>query len=122
MSVTPANAAVWFEFPVTDLEKSMSFYNRVFDTELMLQEQGPNPLAIFPTEPGGVGGHLYPGKPPARGTGPTVHLMVPDSVEAGMERVTANGGKVVTPVIEIPAGRFAYCEDLDGNSFGLFSR
>jgi predicted enzyme related to lactoylglutathione lyase len=28
---------------------------------------------------------------------------------------------VVSPVIAIPAGRFAYCEDPDGNSFGLFA-
>ena len=32
----------------------------------------------------------------------------------------ANGGEVVSPIITIPAGRFAYCLDPDGNSFGLF--
>jgi predicted enzyme related to lactoylglutathione lyase len=37
-----------------------------------------------------------------------------------MERVTANGGQVVSPVVQIPSGRFAYCLDPDGNSFGLF--
>ena len=37
-----------------------------------------------------------------------------------MQRVTDNGGKVVSPVITIPAGSFAYCADPDGNSFGLF--
>jgi predicted enzyme related to lactoylglutathione lyase len=37
-----------------------------------------------------------------------------------MERVTGNGGRIVSPVIEIPAGRFTYCLDPDGNSFGLF--
>lgn len=122
MSVTPQNAAVWFEFPVTDLDKSAAFYNAVFDTVLVRQEMGPNPVAMFPTAPDGVGGHLYPGKPPARGAGATVHLATPDTVEAALERVTAAGGAVVSPVIEIPAGRFAYCEDLDGNSFGVFGR
>ena len=38
-----------------------------------------------------------------------------------MQRVTENGGTVVSPVIEIPAGRFAYCLDPDGNSIGLFN-
>jgi predicted enzyme related to lactoylglutathione lyase len=41
-------------------------------------------------------------------------------IEAAMERVTGNGGRIVSPVIEIPAGRFTYCLDPDGNSFGLF--
>lgn len=122
MSAIPQNAAVWFELPVTDLDRSTAFYNAVFATDLTREDMGPNPVAMFPTEPGGVGGHLYPGKPAARGTGPTVHLASPDSVEAALERVTAEGGTVVTPVIEIPAGRFAYCEDPDGNSFGVFTR
>ena len=52
--------------------------------------------------------------------GPTIHLAVAEPIEEAMERVTENGGKVVSPVIQIPAGRFAYCLDPDGNSFGLF--
>ncbi len=38
-----------------------------------------------------------------------------------MARVFDSGGEVVSPVIDIPAGRFAYCLDPDGNSFGLFA-
>jgi hypothetical protein len=37
-----------------------------------------------------------------------------------MDRVTENKGQVVSDIISIPAGRFAYCLDQDGNSFGLF--
>ncbi len=54
------------------------------------------------------------------GTGNTLHLAVPDSVEETAKRVTAAGGQVVSPVIEIPPGRFAYCHDPDGNSIALF--
>ena len=67
-----------------------------------------------------VAGHLYPGKPAAHGTGTTIHLAVAD-LEDGLERVKTNGGEVVSPIITIPAGRFAYCVDPDGNSFGLFN-
>ena len=116
----PANAAVWFEIPVTDMKRSMAFYGSVLGNELRLDETGPNPMAIFPaaTE-NAVAGHLYPGKP-AQGCGPTIHLAVAAPLEAAMQRVTDNGGKVVSPVITIPAGSFAYCADPDGNSFGLF--
>ena len=78
-------------------------------------------MAIFAArDDSSVSGHLYPGKPAAAGTGATVHLAVAAPLEAAMERVTAHGGQVVSPIISIPAGRFVYCVDPDGNSFGLF--
>jgi predicted enzyme related to lactoylglutathione lyase len=36
------------------------------------------------------------------------------------DKSKANGGEVVSPIISIAAGRFAYCLDRDGNSFGLY--
>jgi len=37
-----------------------------------------------------------------------------------MARCDDAGCKVVSPIVEIPPGRFAYARDLDGNSLGLF--
>lgn len=120
--MTPANVACWFELPVSDLKRAANFYNQVLKTELRPQQMGPNVTAVFPTaDNNGVGGHLYEGKTPPKGTGPTVHLVAPDKLEDAMARVFDNGGEVVSPVVEIPAGRFAYCLDPDGNSFGLFT-
>lgn len=119
----PAHAVVWFEIPVTDMEKAKTFYSSVLMTEFQDNNTGPNPMAIFASSagPSAISGHLYPGRPAPAGAGPTIHLPLPDSVENGMERLTAAGGRVLSPVIEIPAGRFAYCLDPDGNSIGLFS-
>jgi predicted enzyme related to lactoylglutathione lyase len=117
----PTNAAVWFEIPVTDQDRAKAFYSAVTGLALADEEGGPNPMARFAAaSEDAVAGHLYPGKPATPGTGPTIHLAV-DNVEAAMDRVTKAGGTVVSPVISIPAGRFAYCLDLDGNSIGLFS-
>lgn len=116
---TPANSAVWFEIPVTDIDKARRFYGSVLGGELTLDNDGPNPMAMFPAEAKGVSGHLYPGSPAQRGAGATIHLAVAD-LAAGLDRVKANGGEVVSEIISIPAGRFAYCLDPDGNSFGLF--
>ena len=115
------NTCVWFELPVSDLDRSIRFYGAVLRRELRRDDTGPNPLAAF-TDMGdaGVSGHLYPGTPAARGNGPTVHLAVPDGLDAASERVRAEGGEVVSPPIEIPAGRFVYATDPDGNSIGLF--
>lgn len=119
-SSTPAWASAWFEIPVSDLDRARSFYGAVLQNEIPVVEGGPNPIAIFPSQDEKAAGHLYVGKPAAAGTGITIHLFVADPIEGAMERVTENGGKVVSPIVTIPAGRFVYCLDPDGNSFGLF--
>lgn len=116
--MTVNHVVAWTEIPVTDLEKSVGFYSEVFGLEMAIDTMGPNPIALFSQERA-VGGHLYPGKPASDG-GNTVHLHVPDTVEAAMARCQAAGGMVVSPVISIPVGRFAYAKDIDGNSIGLF--
>lgn len=121
-SFVPEHAAVWFEIPVTDMARAKDFYGAVLQNELTDEEGGPNPMARFKAAgENSVAGHVYPGKPAADGSGNTIHLSVAAPLEEAMERVTANGGKVLSPPISIPAGRFAYCLDPDGNSIGLFT-
>lgn len=122
VTATPANVAVWFEIPVTDMGRAKDFYEAVLRTRLKDENAGPNPMAVFPADERGVAGHLYPGKPSAPGSGNTVHLAAPEPLEAAIDRVREKGGKVLSDVIVIPAGRFAYCQDPDGNSIGLFGR
>ena len=118
---TAENRCVWFEIPVGDLKRAQVFYQAVFETELYDEEGSPNPMLVFPTRNNsGVSGHLYEGKPAADGQGPTVHLGVEGPLEDALERVKTNGGTVLSEIITIPPGRFAYCRDLDGNSIGLF--
>lgn len=118
----PENFTVWTEIPVRDLKKAVLFYSTVFQVDLKIEDMEPNPVAMLPTkDEKGIAGHLYPGKPAADGAGPTVHLHCPDSVESGLKRVEEAGGTVLSDVIDIPPGRFAYCLDPDGNSIGLFT-
>lgn len=119
----PQHAAVWFEIPVGDMDRAKAFYGAVLGNALRDEEGGPNPMARFlAASEDAIAGHLYPGKPAAAGTGITIHLAAPDPLEDALARVGENGGSVVSPVITIPAGRFAYCLDPDGNSFGLFGK
>ena len=118
---SPKNAVIWIEIPVTDLAKSKAFYGTVLQNEMMDQADGPAPTVVFQkSEAGGIAGHLYVGKPGAPGTGSTVHLAAPLPLEDSLARVKAAGGKVVSDIVTIPDGSFAYCLDPDGNSFGLF--
>jgi predicted enzyme related to lactoylglutathione lyase len=122
MAFTPQSALVWCEIPVSDMAKALDFYSEVFGYELTIDETGPNPMAFLPVADPmtGTAGHLYPGKPAAAGTGPTVHLAVKDTVEAARERCIAAGGASGGPIVEMPFGRWAYATDPDGNSLGLF--
>lgn len=124
MTHTPKNFAVWMEIPVTDLDRSIAFYNAVFETELQrIDDMGPDSFAVFPTsEKTGVAGHIYPGKPAPKGTGSTIHLQSPGDLDAARQRVVDAGGEAISEVIAIPDGKFFYCQDPDGNSFGIFQR
>jgi uncharacterized protein len=121
MSFKPNNALIWCEIPVSDLDKAVTFYSKVFGYDLTIDTNGINPLAMLPTADGmGVAGHLYAGKPAASGSGPTVHLAVPDTLESAMAGWKDAGGTVLSEPIAIPPGRFAYGVDPDGNSVGMF--
>ena len=120
MTSAPANALVWGELPVRDLDRAMAFYSTVFKYEMNRDDSGPNPMAMFTGDAQGVSGHIYPGEPAAPGTGPTLHLAVPDNLEDTAKRCETAGGTVKSDPIAIPIGRFQYALDPDGNSIGMF--
>lgn len=122
MTFTPANSIVWSEIPVRDIDRGIAFYSTVFNFDLTKDESGPNPMATFPVEDlsTGTSGHLYPGEPAAPGTGPTIHMIVPDGLEPTAERFEKAGGTLVGDPVGMPFGRFQYGMDPDGNSIGLF--
>ncbi len=110
----------WFEIPVSDLDASTKFYSDVFGFETQRMDDGPNPYVNLSKNTEMISGHLYPGKPANDGNGPTIHLVLPGSLEDGIAAFDKAGGKVISEAITIPPGRFAYGIDPDGNSIGLF--
>ncbi|WP_170412572.1 VOC family protein [Ruegeria atlantica] len=122
MSYKPKDFLVWGELPVRDMEKAIAFYAEVTGATPELDPNAPHPMAVFkPADPAtGVALHLYPGKPAQQGQGPTLHLAADGALEDVMTRVEKAGGKVVSDPIQIPAGRFFYATDPDGNSVGFF--
>lgn len=120
-----SGSVVWFEIPVTDIDASQKFYEAVLGIKMIKTEKSddqPNTIVWFqdPATQGGFG-HLYPGTPGAAGNGNTVHMLSADKLEDVMPRVEPVGGQVTSPIISLPAGRFVYITDPDGNSVGLFN-
>lgn len=122
MNYIPKDFLVWGELPVRDLDKAIAFYSDVTGADLQLDPNCPTPMAVFkPADPDkGVALHLYPGKPAENGQGPTLHLAASGRLEDVMKRVERGGGQVVSDPVQIPAGRFFYATDPDGNSVGFF--
>lgn len=120
MTNSPANPVVWCEIPLRDIDRGIAFYKSVFDFSLTRDDTGPNPIAMFKDDMSGVSGHLYAGEPSAAGNGPTIHLIVPDTLEAAADRCRKAGGTVKSDPVPLPMGRFQYALDPDGNSIGLF--
>jgi predicted enzyme related to lactoylglutathione lyase len=65
----------------------------------------------------GINGGLMKKEGPMQGTTNTVDV---ESVESAVAAVAKTGGKLVMPKTPIPGvGYFAYCEDTEGNLFGV---
>ncbi len=85
----PQTAVCWNEIPVSDMDKAVKFYDEVFKWRLTIDNSGPNPMAWLGGDMDTAGGHLYPGTPATDGNGPTVHIVVPDTVEEAAARCRA---------------------------------
>ncbi len=110
---------VWSEIQVSDLNKSIEFYNAVFGWNMAPDNSGPMPMAILGNFMGDAGGNLVEGTPAPAGSGTRIHIGVPDR-EAAVAKVRAAGGTIVSDPVQIPPGVYTFVQNLDGNTIGLF--
>lgn len=110
---------IHFEIPAADPEKLSLFYQKVFGWKF---DKWPGPMEYWMVvtgkdgEPGINGGMM---KKPG-GIASTTNTIGVDSVDSAIAAVLKAGGKSVMPKTPIPTvGYFAYCEDTEGNMFGV---
>ena len=116
------NTCVWFEIPVSDIQKGRDYYSAVLGRDLVVLDGEPNPMVpLTKMDDDGVSGHLYPGSAATDGNGSTLHIAAPASLDETADRVRKAGGEVISDPIEIPFGAFIYTKDPDGNSIGFFA-
>lgn len=117
---------VHFEIPVDDLARAKAFYAEVFGWRLDdfpgMDYTGittvPTGDDMRPIEPGAINGGMMARSEDV--TGPVVVMEVA-SVDDALARVTAAGGRVVRPKMEIPGmGYYAYAADSEGNVIGTW--
>jgi predicted enzyme related to lactoylglutathione lyase len=106
----------YVEIPAEDVERSVSFYRSVFGWNIRRHKDG---RVSFDDAVGEVSGAWVTGRRPSSEPGLLVYIMV-DSVSSAMDRVVANGGKLVQPIgMDAPeiTARFS---DPSGNVLGLY--
>ncbi|HEX6843509.1 MAG TPA: VOC family protein [Actinomycetota bacterium] len=120
---------VHFEIPFDDGARARDFYASVFDWDVNEVDMGGGATyttvttvsvddQMMPTERGAINGGMMrrEGEP----SSPVITIQV-DAIDGALEKIEAAGGKTVTPRTAIPGmGAFAYFEDTEGNTLGLW--
>lgn len=116
------NPGVYFEIPVTDMQRAQAFYAAVFGYDFVLERIHGNDMAFLPFAPAakGITGALAKGeiyKPSHHGT--LIYLRVAD-INATINLAMKHGGKELFPrTAANEYGFVAEIEDSEGNRIGL---
>jgi predicted enzyme related to lactoylglutathione lyase len=109
---------IHFEIPADDPDRAAKFYSNVFGWKLDKWD-GPMEYWMITTGDGqpGINGGMMRRSHPGAGTVNTVDVA---SVDEAVKQIEGHGGKVVAPKMPIPGvGYLAYCQDPEGNTFGI---
>lgn len=106
----------YIEMPALDINASASFYKAVFGWHIRTRGDGS---VAFDDSVGEVSGTWVLGRKAATEPGLLVYIMV-DSVEATIDAVIANGGKIVQPIGADAPEITARFSDPAGNVIGLY--
>jgi uncharacterized protein len=108
---------VHFEIPAADTKRAVAFYKTVFGWEVNKWEGMEYYLAVTgKKEEPGIDGAIMP-KGDVKTTVNTIGVA---SLAESVARIKKAGGKQITKEGEIPnVGMFCYCEDTEGNVFGV---
>jgi predicted enzyme related to lactoylglutathione lyase len=110
---------VHFELCADDPERAVKFYEDVFGWKIQKWD-GPQDYWLATTgakDTPGIDGAIMRRDPSMPSVINTIDVTALDDMIAS---VKANGGTVVAPRMTIPGvGYFAYCQDTEGNTFGM---
>jgi predicted enzyme related to lactoylglutathione lyase len=118
--VNEAGAFCWNELQTRDVEGSKAFYASVFGWEATTHEGGPFPYTEFALDGQPVAGMMPmpPMVPPEVPTYWLVYFAV-ESTDGSLTRAQELGATILTPPMDIPAGRFSVLQDPQHATFAI---
>jgi predicted enzyme related to lactoylglutathione lyase len=112
---------IHFEIHADDPERAVKFYEKVFGWKIS-KWQGPADYWLVATgerDKPGIDGAIMR----RTGKGATWNTIDVPSVDQFTKTIEKLGGKVVQPKTVVPGvGYIAYCEDTEGNVFGIIEQ
>lgn len=120
------HVAVWFELPVSDMQRAQTFYRNVLDADFKDEAMNDFQMAIFTAEASAVSGMLVLSEQyqPSQ-TGAVVYFNGGENLSGPLEKAVQNGGSILmpkTPIHDGECGYFALFLDSEGNRVGLYSQ
>ncbi|MEZ5084526.1 MAG: VOC family protein [Bacteroidales bacterium] len=123
------NVVGWFEIPVSDMDRAITFYEKVFGFKLTRQQMSHLDMAWFPWKEdaiGTAGSLVYNPEfyhPSENGT-MVYFSTISEDMEAELSRVEKAGGKMIVPkrLIAEDIGYMAIFLDTEGNRVAIHSR
>jgi len=119
---TNFNPVVYFEIPVTDINRAIKFYKSVFQFDFQKEVIDHNEMALFPFTDGqtGISGALAKGeiyKPTKNGV---VIYFKTLNIDKTLKLASENGGQILYPKTDNGLGFVAEFEDTEGNRIALY--
>jgi len=114
-----SNRVVHFEIPCDDPEKTIAFFQKVFNWKIepFMHNEYWNVITGDDKQPG-INGGLMKRKAPGQ---PVANSIDDKDMEASIKAIEQNGGIIVVPKMAIPGvGWLSYFKDPDGNIHGLY--
>jgi predicted enzyme related to lactoylglutathione lyase len=116
------NRAVWFDIPVADLDRSITFYSNVLAIGVHKTQFEDFTFAVLEHKDGN-GGCLVPNESEiTHDKGILLYMNVDGRIRDAVGKVAGNGGEVMTDTHPIgPHGFRALIKDSEGNRLALHS-
>lgn len=114
----------WVEIPATNFERAITFYKQVLGQDITEMDMFGTKMGLFASDSETVSGAIVQGEGYTPSTeGPLVYLNGGEDLQAILDKVEPNHGKVIVAKTQISPemGYFGLFIDTEGNKMGLHS-
>lgn len=117
-----SNPVIYFEIPVSNMERAIRFYQSVFQFDFQLETIDNNEMALFPfyDNATGISGALAKGEVYIPTNNGILIYFSTGNIQTTLQSAVSNGGQILYPITDNGIGLVAEFEDTEGNRIALF--